>query len=58
MIVEKPRRPFKKVMDLQDDDFVYAMEHIGRDADNNIVEFTKIFLKCEYGIYTFAIESK
>ena len=58
MIVEKPRRPFKKVMDLQDDDFVYAMEHIGRDADNNIVEFTKTFLKCEYGIYTFAIESK
>lgn len=57
MVVERARRPFKKIMNLSDDEFVYAIEFIGRDADDNIVEFTRTYLRTDYAIYTFSINS-
>lgn len=58
MIVEKARRPFMKPMGLKEDDYVYALEFIGKDAQGNIVEYTQSYLKCDYSIYQFLIESK
>ena len=58
MIVEKARRPFMKPMGLKEDDYVYALEFIGKDAEGNIVEYTQSYLKCDYSIYQFLIESK
>ena len=58
MVIEKARRPFKKVMGLSDDSYVYALEFIGKDKDGNIVEFTRTYLRTEYSIYTFDIDSK
>ncbi len=58
MIIEKARRPFKKVMGLNDNDYVYALEYVGSDSDGNVVEFTRSYIRTDFAIYTFDIGTK
>lgn len=56
MTIQNAKRPVDKIMKLNSDDLLYVLEFTGLDENNNVVEFTVSYMRCDKVKYRFFIK--
>lgn len=55
MTVQKVKHPIERIMKIDSDDFLFVYEFIGRDKQNNVVEYTVSYTRCDKAFCAYKI---